>query len=189
MYIYIYIQSNIYVFVCGSFIWLFPQGMELVHLLSQYCCTIFKLSYVGGYKMVTCQASIGFFLLTFLLWRSSSLGAAQLSVSVLLRVAPCHDQDRNLKGFYRRHVVPLKRLTCCQCSSQARGSARSLSFLPCSMGGASGSKESPADEAIRTLKGVSNFVSYVGGTFFRQDAPPTQEVLSYVVMMVKSNVS
>ena len=52
------------------------------------------------------------------------------------------------------------------------------------MGGASSSKESPADEAIRTVKGVSNFVSYVGGIFFRQDAPPTQEVLSYVVIMM-----
>ena len=80
--------------------------------------------------------------------------------------------------------MPFKRLTCSQCSSQACGSARSLSFLLCSMGGASSSKESPADEAIRTVKGVSNFVSYVGGIFFRQDAPPTQEVLSYVVIMM-----
>ena len=85
------------------------------------------------------------------------------------------------------HAVPFfTPLSCCQWSSQACGSARSLSFLSCSMGGASSSKKSPADEAIRTLKEFIFFVSYVGGNvFFRQDAHPgIQEVLSYVVIMV-----
>ena len=170
MYIYIHIQSNIHVFVYGSLIWLFHQGMEIVHVLSQYCCIIFKLSYVGGYKMVTYQVSIVFSLLIILLWRSSSLGAAQLSVISVAQSCTMSWPGQNLKFesfFGGRHVVPFKRLTCSQCSSQACGSARSLSFLLCSMGGASSSKESPADEAIRTVKGVSNFVSYVGGNFFQ----------------------
>ena len=146
----------------GSLIWLFHQGMEIVHVLSQYCCIIFKLSYVGGYKMVTYQVSIVFSLLIILLWRSSSLGAAQLSVISVAQSCTMSWPGQNLKFesfFGGRHVVPFKRLTCSQCSSQACGSARSLSFLLCSMGGASSSKESPADEAIRTVKETS----WIGG--------------------------